>query len=505
MTPELEARLDMAHNLPSLPAVALRVVELGQDPDAEPAEVAEALFRDPALAAKILRAANSPLYAQRRRVDNLRQAIMALGLDATLTLALSFTLVRSLRGAQGRGLDYRLFWRRALMTGAAARAIGEREGRLNTEELLLAGLLQDIGMLALDAVMPKEYGAIAGKVRCHETLRLSERKTLETDHGEVGSWLMQRWRLPRYLAMAAAGSHDPEGSATNESEHRFLKNMAVASVVADIWVAADPDSVTLEAAALAHECFGWEQGHFSEFLDSVSEEAPPLARMFELDLSGRDLAGISGRAREVLTLRSLHMIHEAAAAQKMARELEVQNRQLREDAERDPLTELHNRRHLSRRLQGEFDSSTAQAWPLTLALVDLDHFKSINERFGHQGGDAVLYAVAGVLRRCVRQSDVLARYGGEEFLVALPGIGRDGAFRVLDRLRREVADSELSLDGGEVPRVTLSGGYATHMDCSRFEDLEALIRAADEALRAAKKAGRDQVLSWHKLEEEAGR
>ncbi len=500
MTPELEARLEMAHNLPSLPAVALRVVELGQDPDAEPAEVAETLSRDPALAAKILRAANSPLYAQRRRVDNLRQGIMALGLDATLTLALSFTLVRSLKKPLGRGLDYRLFWRRALMTGAAARAIGEHEGKLNVEELLLAGLLQDIGMLALDAVIPKEYGGIAADIRCHETLRLSERQVLSTDHAEVGAWLMQRWRLPRYLAMAAAGSHDPDGIGTNESEHGFLKNMAVASAVADIWVADDADSATMEAAALANDFFGWEQTRFAAFLEAISEEALPLARMFEFELTRRDVAGISERAREILTLRSLHMIHEAAAAQKAARELEVQNRKLREDAERDPLTELHNRRHLARRLQGEFDGATTQAWPLTLALLDLDHFTGINERFGHQGGDAVLYAVAGVLRRCVRQSDILARYGGEEFLVVLPGISRDGAFRVLDRLRKEVSSSEFSLESGVVPQVTLSAGYATHMDRSRFEGLEALIRAADKALYAAKEAGRDRVLSWHTLE-----
>ena len=93
-------------NFPSPPGVATHIIELAQDPDIEMGKVAKALSMDSALSTKILRIANSPLYAQRRKSENLRQALVVLGLNATLTLALSFSLVKALRGAKPNGLNY---------------------------------------------------------------------------------------------------------------------------------------------------------------------------------------------------------------------------------------------------------------------------------------------------------------------------------------------------------------------------------------------------------------
>ena len=105
----------MSVNFPSPPGVATHIIELAQDPDIEMGKVAKALSMDSALSTKILRIANSPLYAQRRKSENLRQALVVLGLNATLTLALSFSLVKSLRGGKSNGLSYGLYWRRALL------------------------------------------------------------------------------------------------------------------------------------------------------------------------------------------------------------------------------------------------------------------------------------------------------------------------------------------------------------------------------------------------------
>ena len=98
MTPELDAQLRSLVNFPSPPGVASHIIQLAQDPNIEMGKVAKAIGMDPALSTKVLRIANSPLYAQRRRSENLRQALIVLGLNATLTLALSFSLVKSLRG-----------------------------------------------------------------------------------------------------------------------------------------------------------------------------------------------------------------------------------------------------------------------------------------------------------------------------------------------------------------------------------------------------------------------
>ena len=157
MNPEIEAHLRMSVNFPSPPGVATHIIELAQDPDIEMGKVAKALSMDSALSTKILRIANSPLYAQRRKSENLRQALVVLGLNATLTLALSFSLVKSLRGGKSNGLSYGLYWRRALLAATAARALGDAMHQSLAEEIFLAALLQDVGMLALDKAVPDLY------------------------------------------------------------------------------------------------------------------------------------------------------------------------------------------------------------------------------------------------------------------------------------------------------------------------------------------------------------
>ena len=122
MNPEIEAHLRSFVNFPTPPGVAAHIIELAQDPEIEMSKVAKAVSLDSALTTKILRIANSPLYAQRRKSDNLRQALVVLGLNATLTLALSFSLVKSLRNGKTNGLDFPYYWRRALLTATAARA-----------------------------------------------------------------------------------------------------------------------------------------------------------------------------------------------------------------------------------------------------------------------------------------------------------------------------------------------------------------------------------------------
>jgi len=156
----------------------------------------------------------------------------------------------------------------------------------------------------------------------------------------------------------------------------------------------------------------------------------------------------------------------------------------------DPLTDAYNRRFGLGRLREEFSRAVRAENPLGVLMLDLDHFKAINDTYGHLVGDRVLRAVAGACRRVLREGDVLVRYGGEEFVVLLPGAGPDDVQRVGERVRRAIAETSVS-DGELQIAVTVSLGGATFGDAT--DSPESLIALADNALYEAKEAGRNRV------------
>lgn len=168
-------------------------------------------------------------------------------------------------------------------------------------------------------------------------------------------------------------------------------------------------------------------------------------------------------------------------------------RKLHAAAVRDPLTGTFNRRHFDERLAGECAASRRHGRPLCFLLADVDNFKTINDRFGHTVGDQVLRAVADRLHSVIRKEDTIFRYGGEEFAVLARETALDGALVLGDRLRRRVADALVEHDHPEPPlRVTISVGVA-QLAPGMSDD--ALLKRADEALYAAKAAGKNRVLS----------
>jgi len=181
------------------------------------------------------------------------------------------------------------------------------------------------------------------------------------------------------------------------------------------------------------------------------------------------------------------------------RALERANEELREANERmarliqyDEKTQLFNYRYFMERLGEEFKRARRYAIPLTLLLLDLDHFKSVNDRFGHLAGDHILKEFGGVVVRSARETDVIARYGGEEFAVLLPHTTAVHGRRLADRIRRSTEFHDFAGDDGHGPiRITVSIGLATFPLNDRLGRPEDLVQAADEALYRAKSDGRN--------------
>lgn len=157
----------------------------------------------------------------------------------------------------------------------------------------------------------------------------------------------------------------------------------------------------------------------------------------------------------------------------------------------DPLTDAYNRRFGLARLREEFSRAIRAENPLGVLMLDLDHFKAVNDTHGHLVGDRLLRAVATTCRRVLREGDVLVRYGGEEFLVILPGAGADDVLEIGERLRRAVGETTVP-EADQRIGVTLSVGAAQYRD--EIDSPEALLASADAALYEAKEAGRDRVV-----------
>jgi diguanylate cyclase (GGDEF)-like protein len=162
---------------------------------------------------------------------------------------------------------------------------------------------------------------------------------------------------------------------------------------------------------------------------------------------------------------------------------------------RDGLTRAYNRRYFMERLESEFRFAQRHSVPLSLLMLDLDHFKRINDSHGHLAGDHVLGAFAKHVQRTIRNEDVFARYGGEEFAIISRALRQDDARRFADRLRNEIEHLNIVYRDQQIP-LTVSIGISGLPE-GRIPNATALLGAADRALYRAKSAGRNAVAVFH--------
>jgi diguanylate cyclase (GGDEF)-like protein len=418
-----------------------------------------------------------------------------IGLNATMTLALSFSLAETLNDGDTSRSVVKLVWRRAMISATASRLLGERMRYPDLEELFLAALLQDLGMLALDAALPDMYRPLTSRAVDHDSLLRMEREELGADHGEAGTWLMAHWGLPERLASIASSAHDPNDARLSKEVQPLVNCISVAGKIADMFLAGDPVASTQECIAAASRQLGLGQQVIMSILEKLGEMLPEVEALYETDImSQRMAAGVIDQAREILAARNLNLIHQVAEQQHKVQEMERTTQHLRETASRDALTGLYNRGRFDEVLAAEFQLATENGWPLTLGFIDLDHFKSVNDTHGHLAGDALLSHLAKLFEKHLREHDLVVRYGGDEFVALLPGTGLESAVKVFDRLRHSVASEEHEGSGGTKFRATVSIGLAAHMDGNRRHGSPVeLVRAADRALYEAKGTGRDRI------------
>ena len=499
MLPEdFENRLKAQVDFPSPSKVATEIIALARDPDIEMAKVAQAVGRDPAMTAKILRIANSAFYAQRRPSQNLRQALVIIGLNAALTLALSFSLLSSMRALRAVGIDYPRFWRRTLLAATAGRAFGELGKVGHAEDIFLAGLLQDISVLALDRVSRDFYSKLP-QPSTHGDWVAYETKELGKDHAYYSGLLLKSWNLPERIWNATRYSHNPHETPADSDDGKIARCVALGSDLAEAVLANDRAAAIGSLAKNAKTLLGLGNEQFTEVVERILKLIPETEELYETTiLNAEDAENLLAEAREMLAVRNLHALQEVSSLQATTSVLLNRTEEAEDSSRRDSLTGVLNRPWLDRLLDREFTQAVVFGRDLSIAHVDIDRFKQINERFSTQAGDRVLQSCAQALQTCVRGSDLIARFSGEEFLVVLPGADQQIAQQVARRMLSAIADTNHDPQSGLI-RITASIGVATYTPKQRFASTLALLEAADHALYAAKLCGRNRVECFQDL------
>jgi HD-like signal output (HDOD) protein len=226
----------LAAKLPSLPAVAIELLGLAGSASANIAQLAEIVGNDPAISAALVHLANSAAYRRIRPAQTLAQATSYLGFERSRAIALSATLIPTLRDTHTQTFCYKAFWRRSLLAGVCARSIGRRLLPEDTESLFLAAVLQDIGILALTQAADGVYDGIRCEDYTHDDAVQRERAMLKEDHAAVGAWLLEQWGFPDRFVRAVRLSNNPVLARAMMDAVDFNSAVIAAGLLADLWM-----------------------------------------------------------------------------------------------------------------------------------------------------------------------------------------------------------------------------------------------------------------------------
>lgn len=619
--------------LPSPRGVALQIIQLADKEDTTTQQIARLINNDPALAGRIIKAANLLMRREGRPIASIMDAVTVLGIKSVRQLALSLSLVADFRSGPCKGFDYQKFWAHSACSGIAAQEIVAQMRVGVADEAFLLGLLAQIGRLTLATVFAQDYARVLEQPAAANDLQNLERKAFGLDHNLITALMLADWGMPELFQKIALYLEQPESSQFHEGERnwRLLQLFHFAGHLAEVCTSAPAERYRLiprlmllatrigietgtlieigdrairgleewsdllniavpglpafeemlNSASITPELMGidatpgtqpatfklrillveddraiqllyktllekaghsvttanngldalaavnatppqliisdWvmpemdgvefckelrknpEWDRIYVFIVTAQESTEKLVEAFEAGVDDYLTKPINPRvlAARLRSAQRIIQMQEALEADRLqlrqfADELALSNKRLQELALTDALTGLPNRRHAVERLEQEWAVAARGGRPICCMMVDIDHFKSINDTYGHPFGDDALRTVAESLRQAARKQDVVCRLGGEEFLVICADTDESAGFQYAERLRQQVAAQSLQVHGKTL-HLTVSIGLSANAPPGG--SVEAMMHQADERLYAAKAAGRNCTIA----------
>jgi diguanylate cyclase (GGDEF)-like protein len=474
-----------------LPAsmLAIQIVQAAVKPSATVNELIALCQNDLALAARVLAYVNSPDFGLKRRVTGVQHAVALLGIRGTRNLAVAMCVVdMAPHGPAGDALITI-----CLRRGVIAKLLAEKLDLGTVDDYFCLGMLMEVGLL-VKARSDLEGSAELARSPA-QTRTTLERASGQEDHTKLGSRLARSWQLGEELANALLHHHDRMPHPTALGRAAWLSE-AVAGVFEN-GDAAKSRSVAIEAGGT----IGLAAGDVDALLKAVPQALSEAANHFGRELGPQ--VGVDTLLHD--TSEALVELNRSYAdtidkLEGLVKEKELLMAALKSADEKlatlaltDALTGLPNHRAFREALVRDLARADRAQTPIALVLLDVDNFSQINEKHGHTAGDLVLCAIAEVVHRAVRTSDVPGRVGGERFGLILPSTNLQGAMVVAERARSQLAARTFSGPYGEF-QVTGSLGLAitTGPGCRGRED--AILAAAESGLQMAKQAGRNRFM-----------
>ncbi len=484
--------------LPSPPAIAVKILETVRQDDYSVDKLAQIITSDPALTAKVLGVANSSYYALPNKVNTIERAISLVGVDALKNLALSFVIAKEMKGTSIGLFDYNFFWKRAVTAAVASELLAPILDYKN-DDAFVSALLKDVGVVIMYLCSPNDYLSVLREKQAKGLSSIEvEQKVFGFDHQDVGSEILKRWDLPQSIYAPIALHH--RGEVGEGQYAKKVELLILSDCFSKMYHSGRIGESVRELEEVLQAGYGMETGAAEELIDAVANKSIEILSTFEIDAGDmKPYSQILQEANEELgklniSYEQLVLEYKQAKeeAEALTEELKEANQKLQELVFKDGLTGLYNHRYFQELMDKELDRSRRYAKEFSLILFDIDHFKKINDSYGHPGGDQVLKSLSNVVLKTMRESDMVARYGGEEFAVVLPETNETGAKVFAERLRRAIEQLETLFDNRTI-KCTISLGVTTCLPGAEVENKSILIDSADKALYRSKNNGRNQV------------